>query len=124
MNDITGHVSAVLGDHVMRFGGDTNSRIMRVCSCGGWSSFQKRAFHDHLAAVAVDASKAFVMDAIGKRYDRMPEGSRAQTCRRAGFGDAFHAVQDLFDGCTCKPGLIGEWGCQVEGHDTSDGDLG
>jgi hypothetical protein len=107
----------------MRFGGDTNTRIKRVCSCGGWSSNERREFKDHLAEVVVAASKDYLMDAIGAGYDQMPESSDAQVCRRAGFGDAYHLVRDIFDGCSCKPGLIGEWGCQVDGHDASDGDL-
>jgi hypothetical protein len=28
-------------------------------------------------------------------------------------------VRDLIAGCTCKSGMIGHWGCKVDGHDAS-----
>ena len=98
-----------------------------VCKCGQWKGRNDAEFNQHVAAAVVDAIGGFVGDDLARTLARKtPDdpSNLTQAARRDGFADAFRRVGDLFAGCTCRPGLVlGSMGCQVEGHDTSDGDL-
>lgn len=93
-----------------------------VCVCGGWKGFKTAEYNKHLIDSLADAVATQLVERVERwspdRYDANPDERYL-----AGFKGATQHLRDVANGCTCRPGMVGRWGCQVEGHDVSDGDL-
>lgn len=84
-----------------------------TCICGGWKGFKQAEFNKHLIDSLADA----VAEHLPEQVDRWspahyrPDVSKE---RLAGFEDAADRLRKILNGCTCRPGMVGHWGCPVD----------
>ena len=88
-----------------------------VCTCGGWKGFKQADFNRHFADCVADAVAEHlpVLVARWSPAHYQPDASKQLI---AGFEDAVDRLRRVLDGCTCRPGMVGRWGCP-----NHDGDL-
>jgi hypothetical protein len=116
-NELTKRVAVELARHRKRYA--LNPADGWRCACGGWMGRTSGEWNQHLAESVVSTIGEDLGADLTRLLDRMPGDDTAQSARRAGFADAYYRVRDLLAGCTCHGGMVGHWGCPVEGHDPS-----
>lgn len=114
-----------LGRHKKRFPQPHDADRRYRCRCGQWKGTPSE-WIQHVAGAVLSSVGADLFAAMTKTAAVMSvdEQTPAQTARRYGYEAAAEQAKALLDGCTCRPGLVlRSMGCEVGGHETSDGDL-
>ena len=122
-HELTMRAAIELGRHAKRFPrpNDPNPRFR--CRCGQWIGDYSE-WPRHVTGAVLAAAGDDLFGELAATIEKTPAETPAQEARRYGYKAAADRAKALLSGCTCRAGLIlGSMGCQVEGHDTSDGDL-
>lgn len=124
MKDLELRIYAEIVRHRRRLAVDRNDGW--VCKCGEWKGRGQDAYHHHVAESVAEGLRGaigeFVLAAMGpwvrdrENHDR---DNKLQVANFAGFKAAVSRLEEVLSGCTCRPGMVGRWGCPLEGHDPS-----
>lgn len=111
MKDI---VSLEMAAHRKRLAVDRNDGW--VCTCGGWKGFKQAEFSRHLADALADAVAKQLLERV-ERWSPANYQPDVPQLRLQGFEDATYRLRKILDGCTCRPGIVGNWYCPVDDGD-------